>query len=185
MSSPASVGGDERARLFCALQLPEEALDALVRWQAGFDLGTARAVPRENLHATLAFLGWTPAAAIPGVVAALERAAGAAGRIELRPLRYRETGSVGMLAFEDVNATGGHLARDLAARLQRLGVYEPEERGWLAHVTLVRFRRRPGLRPGLPPGLDAFRVVRAALYRSRLRPGGAQYEVLEDVRLGG
>lgn len=185
MSSPASVTGGEQFRLFCALRLPESALDAIVGWQAGFDLGTARAVPRDNLHATLAFLGWTPAAGLPGVASALREAAAAAGKIELRPLRYRETRTVGMLALEDVHATGALLAGDLARRLQRLGVYEPEDRGWLAHVTVVRFRRRLRLQPGLPAGLGAFRVVRAALYRSRLRPGGAQYEVLENVRLGG
>ena len=184
MSAPASVGGGEQIRLFCALRLPESALDAIVSWQAGFDLGTARAVPRESLHATLAFLGWTPVNAVPAVVEALREAAAASGKIELRPLRYRETRSVGMLALEDVHATGALLARDLARRLQQLGVYEPESRGWLAHVTVVRFRRQPRLRPELPP-LGAIRVVRAALYRSALRPGGAQYEVLENVRLGG
>lgn len=184
MSQAASVGGGEQIRLFCALSLPDDVLDAIVRWQSDFDLGTARAVPRDNLHATLAFLGWTPVAALPDVASALREAAAAARKIELRPLRYRETRTVGMLALEDVHASGALLAGDLARRLRRLGVYEPENRGWLAHITVVRFRRAPRLRPELPP-IGAFRVVRAALYRSLLRPGGAQYEVLENVRLGG
>jgi 2'-5' RNA ligase len=70
------------------------------------------------------------------------------------------------------------------ARLEALGVYEPERREWLPHVTVLRFRERPRLRPRLPD-LEPFMPSDAAVYLSRLRPGGAQYEVLESVLLGG
>ena len=63
-------------------------------------------------------------------------------------------------------------------------VYERERRRWLPHVTVLRFRRRPGLRPALPE-LAPFVPSDAAAYLSRLRPGGAQYEVLEAVPVGG
>ena len=75
-------------------------------------------------------------------------------------------------------------ARDLEGRLEALDVYEREGRRWLPHVTVVRFRRRPRLRPTLPE-LEPFVPSDAAAYLSRLRPGGAQYEVLESVVLGG
>ena len=69
-------------------------------------------------------------------------------------------------------------------RLARLGVYEPERRKWLPHVTVLRFRRRPGLRPALPQ-LEPFVTSDAAAFLSRLRPDGARYEVLESVAVGG
>jgi hypothetical protein len=51
-------------------------------------------------------------------------------------------------------------------------------------VTVIRFRQRPRLQPELP-NLAPFVPSDAAVYLSRLRPGGAQYEVLESVALGG
>lgn len=184
MNSPASVGGSDRVRLFCALTLPDEALDRLVAWQRGLPRGDFRLVPRENLHATLAFLGARPVEDVEPVCAELRAAAEAAGPIVLRPRRYRETRSVGMLAFDDEGGGAGRLAADLHARLERIGVYEPEKRSWLAHVTVVRFRRPPRLDPG-PPDLGAVSPSGAAVYHSLLRPGGTQYDVLESVRLGG
>ena len=97
---------------------------------------------------------------------------------------YRETRSVGMLTFDDEDGRAQALAGDLHGRLEALGVYEPERRRWLPHVTVLRFRERPRLRPDLP-ALEPFTPSDAAAYLSRLRPGGAQYEVLESVALGG
>jgi len=67
-------------------------------------------------------------------------------------------------------------------RLEELAVYERERRRWLPHVTVLRFRRRPGLRPALPE-LAPFVPSDAAAYLSRLHPTGARYEVLERVSL--
>ena len=182
MTLPDSVQGDERLRLFLALRLPDEALDELVSWQAEWLSGDLRVVPRENLHATLAFLGHRPAAELPGIVEALRASAAAAGAIELRLERYRETPSVGMLAYADVHGTASALAEDLQARLEALGVYRREGRPWLPHVTVARFRRRPGLRPGIRTGVP-IRPSDAAAYLSRPGRAGAEYVVLESTPL--
>jgi RNA 2',3'-cyclic 3'-phosphodiesterase len=184
VSAPATVGGDAPLRLFCALTLPEQALDGLAAWQAQLPPGGYRPVPRENLHLTLAFLGTRPRADVGPVGDALAAAAGSVGPVVLREARYQETRSVGMLAFDDEGGTAGSLARDLHGRLAALGVYEPEARPWLAHVTVVRFRERPRLSPPLP-GLGAVAPSGAAVYMSRLRPTGAQYVVVQECRLGG
>src|SRR5215218_6628042 len=97
---------------------------------------------------------------------------------------YRETRSVGMLTFDDADGRAAALATDLHERLAALGVYEPERRKWLPHVTVLRFRKRPGLRPVLPD-LEPFMPSDAAAFLSRLRPSGAQYEVLESMAVGG
>ena len=76
------------------------------------------------------------------------------------------------------------LANDVQERLERLGVYRREGRSWLPHVTVARWRERPRLRPE-PPPRRTFVPSDAAAYLSRLRPNGAQYEVLESVALGG
>jgi 2'-5' RNA ligase len=181
---PASVEGDASIRLFCALTLPGDVLDRVVAWQDRLPPGKYRLVPRDNVHLTLAFLGRRPAADVESIRAELEKAARAAGPIVLREQCYRETRSVGMLVFADENGTATALALDLHARLRRLGVYEPEQRPWLPHLTVVRFRERPRLSPELP-GLGAVCPSEAAVYHSVLRPTGAQYVVLHSLALGG
>jgi 2'-5' RNA ligase len=89
-----------------------------------------------------------------------------------------------MVVFDDEDARATALAEDVHERLERLGVYEREQRPWLPHVTVVRFRERPRLDPPLPD-LAPVSPSEAAVYHSVLRPTGAQYEVLEAVALGG
>jgi RNA 2',3'-cyclic 3'-phosphodiesterase len=183
VSLPASLEGRDRARLFCALRLPEDVLDAVCDWQAAH-IRRGRIVPREHLHITLAFLGHRPVEELGSILEAMREAAAAARPISILPERYRETRSVGMLALTDVAGTALRLARDLFGRLERLRVYEREKRLWLPHVTVVRFRERPRLQPPLPE-LEEFVPSDAAVYLSELRPTGARYVVVESFALGG
>jgi 2'-5' RNA ligase len=183
---PASVEGSERVRLFCALRLPDETTGRLAAWQheAFAEVPEVRVVPREHLHITLAFLGHRPALELDAILEALREAAAEAGPPLLSLRGYRETRSVGMLTFDDADGRATALAVDLHKRLAALGVYEPERRKWLPHVTVLRFRKRPRLQPVLPD-LEPFMPSDAAAFLSRLRPSGAQYEVLESMAVGG
>lgn len=181
MSSTASVGDDERLRLFLALQLPEAILDVLSRWQDEH-LTTGRPVARSALHITLAFLGSRPAGELAAIVAVLREAAAGAAPPALEPSVWRETRSVGMVVLRDDGGEAAALAARLHDGLARLGVYRPEARPWLPHVTVLRFRQRPRLEPPLPE-TGTFVPSGAAAYLSRLHPSGARYEVLERVSL--
>jgi RNA 2',3'-cyclic 3'-phosphodiesterase len=183
MSPPASVARDEQLRLFLALRLPDDVLDEVERWQRE-ELRNVRAVQREHLHVTLVFLGRRPRGELEAIVGALREAAAGVREIRLTPVRYRETRSVGMLVLEDEEGNAARLAGDLHERLERLGVYRREARPWLPHLTVARWRERPRLHPRPPPG-RTFVPSDAAAYLSRLHPGGARYEVLESVALGG
>ena len=178
MTRPARVGSDDYVRLFCGLRLPDATADALVSWQAAA-LSIGRIVPRENLHFTLAFLGRQPRSRVDEVVEVLRRRCAETQPPVFEVERYRETQSVGMLVFSRDDG-----AERLALGLQRDLLGRAERDTWLAHVTVLRFRERPRLRPPLP---DLGRVVtsEAAAYLSVLRPTGAEYVVLESVRLGG
>jgi len=186
VNPPASVEGDERLRLFLALRLPAETVERLVTWQRETfaEVPDVRPLSGDHLHVTLAFLGHRPTVELPSIVDALRAACAAAGRPCLSLRGYRETRSVGMLTFDDEGERAALLAADLHERLRALGVYEPERRRWLPHVTVVRFRRRPRLAPDLP-ALEPSAPSDAAAFLSRLRPAGAQYEVLETVEVGG
>jgi 2'-5' RNA ligase len=177
------VNGGERIRLFCALRLPDEVVEQLVAWQHA-NLHAGRIVTPGNLHVTLAFLGHRPVGEVDGVVSAIAAAAVEARDIRFGVRGYRETRSVGMLTFGDEGNRGRALAERLFDGLEALGVYRREARPWLPHVTVLRFRERPRLAPPLPH-LGEFSPSDAAVYSSVLRSGGAQYEVLEAIALGG
>ena len=178
--------GHERIRLFVALRLPGETVERLSAWQlAELDgAADARLVPPANLHVTLAFLGSRPVADVEPVVGLLRVLAPDAELPLLAADGYRETRSVGMVRLEDEGERATRFADSVGEELERLGVYERERRTWLPHVTVLRFRRPPGLKPA-PPDLGRFSPSEVALYHSVLRPTGAQYEVVESIPLGG
>ena len=182
--SAGSVGGGGWLRLFCALQLGSDTVECIAAWQRAHLPDTVRAVPSENLHVTLAFLGRRPADDVPRVAAELRAAAAHARVPSFAVGRYRETPGVGMLVLEEEGMSGAAFAAELQERLERLGVYRREARPWLPHVTVFRARKRAGLRLD-PPNTCSIHVVRSALYRSSPGPGGARYDALDTAALGG
>ena len=170
-------------RLFCALRLPDDAIVRLGDWQQA-ELSGGRLVPAGNLHVTLAFLGSRPAGELTAIAGTLRTAALDIGCMRLWVSGYRETRSVGMLTLDDESGRATELAARLHAGLEELGVYRREARPWLPHLTVLRFQERPRLEPSLPD-LGEVMPSDAAVFISRLRPGGAQYEVLEIAALGG
>jgi 2'-5' RNA ligase len=185
MNPSGSVGGDERLRLFVGFRLPDAAGRDIAAWQKDeLDVDRVRIVPVENLHVTIAFLGSRPTGEAGAIAEALREAVRGVPKPVLTPVRYRETRSVGMLVLDDEDGRATRIAEEAHRRLAELGVYEPEQRPWLPHLTVVRFRERPRLQPSIPD-LGPVTLSDAAVYMSRLRPSGAQYEVVESVPLGG
>jgi 2'-5' RNA ligase len=172
--------------LFFGLPLPAETADGLASWAAETYVGLrgVRVLSPEHLHVTLAFLGSRPVEELPLLRRALREAAEGLRRPVLAPLSYRETERVGMVVLSDEEGRAGLLQSRLSERLERIGVYRPERRPWLAHVTVARFSLRPRLRPEVPE-TGAMSPSDAALYHSLLRPSGAQYDIVEAVALGG
>lgn len=178
---------DERVRLFVALELPDEVREALVGWGASLRLQGLRVLGVEALHVTLCFLGWQAAEAARPIAAACRAlSAGppplALGEpIWLAPRRPRVL-AVGLV---DCDGALARLQADVADRLQKGGWYVPERRSYMAHVTVARVRRGATIKPGPlpPPAPLSFRASVVTLFRSRLSPGGAQYEPVASVGL--
>jgi 2'-5' RNA ligase len=181
------MSGDERVRLFVALELPEAVRSALVEWRPA--PRALRLVDAGALHVTLCFLGWRFEHEVPAILEACRVIAGlpaAALSVDdalwLPPRRPR------VLAVRLIDA-GGRLAEVQAAlstALSQGGWYTPEARAFLAHVTVARVGRGARAPAGeLPPPPElAFEGERVTLYRSRLSSGGARYEPLGTVVLG-
>jgi 2'-5' RNA ligase len=172
-----------RLRLFVACDLPPEAARAVTSWQRK-ELSAhdeLRVLP--TVHLTLAFLGGVDADRVPDLEAILDGVRWR--RADCRfsdPLFLPAHGRrrVVALRLEDPSGELRRLQAEVSGRLAAEGLYEPEKRPWLPHVTVARFRR-----PGHPFSLQnvnigPFGVVRMLLYSSHLERAGAVHTPLAD-----
>jgi len=168
-------------RLFVACDLPGDVAAAVGRWQdselrAHDDLRLLH-----TLHLTLCFLGTVADSRLDDISAAL-------GALELpalptafaEPLFLPERGAKRVVALRLDDPREALAATQQAASdsLARVGVYTPERRPWLPHLTVARYRR-----PGHPFSLQnvnfgAFGLPSVILYASRLERAGAVHTPL-------
>ena len=196
-----------RARLFVALDLPRDVRDRIVAWQqAELNDEALRVVGPQNLHVTLAFLGYLPEKAIPEVAEVVHSVDAAAPPIQtMAAVMWRKSqfapdpvgkprGRPRLFALDAQSEATVALQADLERELVARRLYKPEKRPFWPHVTVARVRpeRRGSKRPARiesPPGelsedlREPFRGVRVTLYRSTLRPQGAEYAPLAQVAL--
>lgn len=187
-----------RARLFVALDLPDETREGLIAWgREALADPALRPVAPESLHITLAFLGYRPEKEIEAIAAVVAEGAAPAPWVELRDPEPRPPrGRARLYALPAISPGAEALQAGLEQRLVEAGFYEPEKRPFWPHVTVARVRpeargsRRPAVvsePPGtIPEELQEPRLaVRMALYRSVLQPSGARYAPLAQVELPG
>ena len=186
-----------RARLFVALELPDEVREGLARWQrAQLDpIPVLRQVEPDHLHVTLAFLSHRPVKEIPRIAGLLDEIDHPAPELRFEAeLAARPPGRPRLFAIEAESPGAISLQALVADKLERARLYEPEKREFWPHVTVARTRRerrgskkpaKVAVRPGRLPDelLQPFRAVRLRLYRSNLRPQGAHYEALSSTDL--
>jgi 2'-5' RNA ligase len=181
----------ERARLFVALELPPSVRVQLAQWtETSLRDLPLRLVDPESLHVTLCFLGSRDAADV-GEIAAACRPAAARSAIAMvlgaALWLPRRRPRVLAVQLTDEQGAAAALQAELAATLQAGGFYEPEDRPFLAHVTVARVIRggRPERAQLPPPAPVRFETRAVTVYRSRLGSGPARYDPLETVVLSG
>ena len=157
--------------------------------------GPLKVVSPDQLHLTLKFLGDTEEGLVPEIVTAMREAASGIQPFEIR---VRATGAFPSLGRMNVIWVGvegaeplARIAASLEASMEPLG-FRREDRAWKAHVTLARVKgshdldpARTILRARAADEFGTHRVDAIHLKRSVLTPQGAQYSVVESVRLEG
>jgi len=187
-----------RARLFVALDLPDEIREEIGEWgKEALADPALRPIPTESLHITLAFLGYRPEKEIERIAEIVRESAGPAPLVELLdPEQRPPRGRARLFALPALSPGTEMLQAGLEQRLVEEGFYEPEKRPFWPHLTVARVRpeargaKRAAIvsdPPGkLPEGLkEPFLGVRLALYRSELQPTGARYVPLAQIELPG
>jgi len=185
-----------RARLFVALDLPDELREGIVAWgREALADPALRPLAPESLHITLAFLGYRPEKETERIAAVVRERVGPAPWVELLdPEQRPPRGRARLYALPALSPGVEALQEGVAQGLAAEGFYEPEKRPFWPHVTVARVRpegrgsRRPAVLaspPGkLPEGMSEARVCRRmTLYRSELQPTGARYVPLAQVEL--
>ncbi|APZ52097.1 RNA 2',3'-cyclic phosphodiesterase [Salipiger abyssi] len=180
-------------RCFLALPVPEPLLPALLDAQEAVAVG--RAVPEENLHLTLAFLGEQPDFALAELDAALMAAPLPGCTLALEGLESFGGRRVKLLAAGVTRAPELVALRErVQGALRAAGIALPRER-FRPHVTLRRFGNglREADRARFEQGVARFAALRSApepvaelrLVSSQLTPEGAVYETLAVYPLAG
>jgi RNA 2',3'-cyclic 3'-phosphodiesterase len=186
-----------RARLFVALDLPPELRDGLVAWQERELTDPAlRPVRPESLHMTLVFLGYHPEKQIERIA---ETALGVEipapqVRLEPEPIGVPRGKRPRLFALDTPSEGAVELQSEVERRLVAERFYEPEKRPFWPHLTVARVKRakRGSQKPALvenPPAPLPERVlrpetyVRLVLFRSHLRPQGAEYVPIAEKDL--
>ena len=184
MTDAASVDGDDRLRLFCALTLPDEIVDrSRVAGIPGSSApGERIAVPPTTCTSRSPSSATAPRREVEPIGAELEAAARAAGPIRLADAATARLAASGCSSSTTSTAPRPRSRPTSTSDWSGSACTTPERRPWLPHVTVVRFRGRPRLRPPLPDLGDG-QSVRSRCLPFRAPPDGAQYVVLQDARI--
>jgi 2'-5' RNA ligase len=186
-----------RARLFVALDLPQDVRTGVVDWQQTALADPAlRIVRPEALHITLVFLGYQAekdARAIAKTAFATEEEAPAV-ELQAEPVGVPSGKRPRLIALSANSEETVALQAGVEERLVAGGFYEPEKRPFWPHVTVARVKpeargsRKPALIRTPPHALPEhmfrfFRPTRLVLFKSHLRRTGAEYEPMAELEL--
>jgi 2'-5' RNA ligase len=167
---------DETKRLFVACDLPHAAAVAISDWQDTELASHDEVRIASSVHLTLCFLGDVVATRVPEIVEALSTIPFSRLEFDAADVLFLpERGGKRVVALELIDH-GGALAAlqaDVSHALAERGLYKPEKRPLLPHVTVARYRR-----PGPPFSLQnvnvsRFGVDQMVLYSSLLERAGA------------
>jgi RNA 2',3'-cyclic 3'-phosphodiesterase len=186
-----------RARLFVALDLPQDVRAGLVDWQRTALADPAlRVVRPEALHMTLVFLGYQNEKDVKAIAKTAFDVNARAPAVELvrEPVGVPEGKRPRLIALAANSDGTVALQQQVEERLVEAGFYEPEKRAFWPHLTVARVKpeaprsRKPAQIRIEPHPLPEhvfrfFRPTRLVLFKSHLRRSGAEYEAMAELEL--
>ena len=184
-----------RRRIFIAINLPEKVKKRLVSFQKSWSLLPVRWVKEENLHLTLAFLGYLDDEELVRVCQTIKEMTSRNSPffIKLVKIDYgvKQKGIPRLIWAEGEPSRELDLFKeDLDRTLAEAIGFVPEKRKFLPHITLGRIRKwdwqriEPEERPDISEDFSLeFEVRSVEVMESRLKRGGAEYSIMESEEL--
>ena len=180
-----------------ALDLPQDVRSGLVDWQrTALSDPALRPVRPEALHITLVFLGYHAEKEAKKIAKEAFAVDVPAPAVELvaEPIGVPGGKRPRLIALEAQSEDTVALQSEVERHLVRAGYYKPEKRPFWPHLTVARVKpeargaRKPAQVTRFPPPLPEhmfrfFRPTRLVLFRSHLRPTGAEYESVAELEL--
>ncbi len=179
--SPQSGSQTRAQRLFFALWPDDNVRERLYKlMQQTLEMGKARQVSRDNLHATLVFLGACDSTTRQCLEQMASAVQAAPFTLTLDRLVYRSKTRILWVGASQLPESLRLLVDFLNSHLVACGL-RAETREYHAHVTLARKVRKGRTIPINP--ID-WHVERFVLVESRTYPDGAAYQILRSWALG-
>ena len=187
---------EEGLRLFIAVPLSPAVEERIGQIQASWrkEAEGVRWVKPENVHITLKFLGHVPKGEVEGIDHVLKEVT--KGK-QVFPVRIGGAGAfptkanarVLWIGVEDERGALKEIFEELERRLHDLG-FPREERSFKPHLTLGRVKGRRGkrfsfLERDADLEVGVLEVKEVVLFKSNLKPTGAEYTPLVVAPLGG
>jgi RNA 2',3'-cyclic 3'-phosphodiesterase len=179
-------------RVFIAVDLPPELRKELAKVQRELAplTDTARWVASESIHVTLKFIGEVAEKRLEDIHAALAGLTWKSFTITVRGVGFFPGNRSPRVFWAGMEApTMQNLAEELDSRMERLG-FEKEEREFRPHITLARARNSridsslvTAASKYVNHQFGSFTVDRVYLFKSILKPAGAEYERLKEYLL--
>ncbi|MBI4620016.1 MAG: RNA 2',3'-cyclic phosphodiesterase [Desulfobacterales bacterium] len=187
-----------KIRSFLAIELPKELRGKLSEIQDNLKTygSQVKWVKPESIHLTLKFFGNIEEKNVDDISKAVKKVT---AEIDAFDLGIKGIGvfpnmlspRVIWVGVESSGRTLDILHKETESSLKKIG-FEPEERGFRAHLTLGRVKSLKDKRQLTEQieklkgcELGSFRVENLFLFKSDLRPTGAVYTKLETFNLGG
>ena len=190
----------DKARLFVALDLDDEARRALARWRDGIVSSHPglRPMASEALHVTLCFLGTHAIGDVDAIAADLDAITSTCAiglgapitglRLGAAMWLPRRRPAVLAAAIDDETGALARVQSAIANGLRAGDWCRPEARPFLAHVSVARVAGDASTRaipaPPPPPPVRLAEAATVTLYRSHLSSGGSRYEAVRIVSVG-
>ncbi|HOK35329.1 MAG TPA: RNA 2',3'-cyclic phosphodiesterase, partial [Candidatus Pacearchaeota archaeon] len=175
-------------RLFIAALIPKEIKEELLSKKLQKKFGeNLRWTPPQNLHLTLAFLGWTEEKDLVKIKDILKETTNKnfspfflnLTKISLGPdpKKPRLVWAEGKVNNEFLN-----FVEKLKQELKSAGIFIDEKYSFLPHLTLARAKGKELSGKKTEEKIDlTFRVKEIALMESKLKREGAEYKILESA----
>jgi 2'-5' RNA ligase len=174
-----------KVRLFVAVEVPKPVRAELMRAIGALRpaLADAKWVPEQNLHLTLAFLGWADPEMVPEVSDAI--ASSVAGHVDftarlggLGAFPSMRRARVLWAGIDDPASGIAGLAGSVCDAVTAIG-FPQEERPFHAHVTLARMRAQAPIElTGVDLDPLPIPVERVTLFQSNLGKPSPRYDAL-------